>query len=71
MCARVGNHRSRGVVIARLQSSVRNLLHQRQDLHQLIYLYLLEDREPTSHHRQYKKASSCEEYEVDTTWAHR
>jgi hypothetical protein len=65
MCARVGNHRSRGVVIARLQSSVRNLLHQ------LIYLYLLEDREPTSHHRQYKKASSCEEYEVDTTWAHR
>jgi hypothetical protein len=49
MCARVGNHQSRGVVIARLRSSVRSLLHQRQDLHQSIYLYLSEDWEPTSH----------------------
>jgi hypothetical protein len=49
MCARVGHQRSRGVVIARLRSSVRSLLHQCQDLHQSTYLNLVEDREPTSH----------------------
>jgi hypothetical protein len=47
----VGNQRIRGVVIARLWSSVRSLLHQRWDLHQLAYLYLSKDREPTSHHK--------------------
>jgi hypothetical protein len=50
MCTRVGNQRSRGVVIAWLRSSVRSLLHQRRDLHQSTYLYLVEDRKPTSHH---------------------
>jgi hypothetical protein len=49
MCARVDNQRSRGVVIARLWSSVRSLLPQSRDLHQLTYLYLVEYREPTSH----------------------
>jgi hypothetical protein len=50
MCAHVGNQHSRGVVIARLRSSVRSLLHQRRDLDQSTYLYLSEDREATSHH---------------------
>jgi hypothetical protein len=36
-------------VIARLRSSVWSLLDQRRDLHQLTYLYLSEDQEPTSH----------------------
>jgi hypothetical protein len=49
VCVCVGNHRSRGVVIVRLRSSARSLLHQRRDLHQLIYLYLSEDQKPTSH----------------------
>jgi hypothetical protein len=34
VCTRVGNQRSRGVVIARLRSPVWSLLHQRRDLHQ-------------------------------------
>jgi hypothetical protein len=50
MCVHVGNQQSRGVVIARLQSSIQSLLHQHRDLYQSTYLYLLEDREPTSHH---------------------
>jgi hypothetical protein len=38
MCAWVGNQQSRGVVTARVQTdAVRNLCHQRQDLHQLTY----------------------------------
>jgi hypothetical protein len=41
---------SSGVVTARVRSSVRNLPHQCQDLHQSTYLYLLEDRDLTSHH---------------------
>jgi hypothetical protein len=49
MWTRVGNQWSRGVVIARLRPSVQSLLHQYRDLHQSIYLYLTEDREPTSH----------------------
>jgi hypothetical protein len=49
MCTRVGNQRSRCVVIARLRSSVRSLLHQYRYLHQPTYLYLSEDREPTPH----------------------
>jgi hypothetical protein len=49
MCARVGNQQSHGVMIARLRSSIRSLLHQCRDLHQLTYLYLAEDQEPTSH----------------------
>jgi hypothetical protein len=49
MCVCVGNQRSRGVVIARLRSSVQSLLHQRRDLYQSTYLYLSEDQEPTSH----------------------
>jgi hypothetical protein len=36
-------------VIARLGSSIQSLLHQHRDLHQLTYLYLMEEREPTSH----------------------
>jgi hypothetical protein len=49
MYARVGNQRSYGVVIARLRSFVWSLLHQHRDLHQSTYLYIMEDREPTSH----------------------
>jgi hypothetical protein len=49
VCARVGNQRSRGVVIVRLQSSLQSLLHQRRDLHQSTYLYLTEDQKPISH----------------------
>jgi hypothetical protein len=49
VCAGVDNQWSRGVVIARLQSSVRSLLHQYQDFHQSTYFYLAEDRELTSH----------------------
>jgi hypothetical protein len=45
----VGNQQSRGIVIARLSLSVQSLLHQRQDLYQSTYLYLVEDEEPTSH----------------------
>jgi hypothetical protein len=47
MCAHVGNQWSRGVVIARLGSSVRSLLHQHRDLHLLTYLYLAENWGPT------------------------
>jgi hypothetical protein len=50
MCARVDNQQSHGVVIARLQSSVQSLLHQRRALHQSTYLYLIEDLESTSHY---------------------
>jgi hypothetical protein len=57
MCARVGNQQSRGIVIARLRSSVRSLLHQHQDLHQSTYLYLIEDREPTPHQDNSMKLS--------------
>jgi hypothetical protein len=49
VCTCVSKQRSCGVIIARLRSSVRSLLHQHQDLHQSTYLYLSEDREPTSH----------------------
>jgi hypothetical protein len=49
MFARVGNQWSRGILIARLRSFVQSLLHQRRDLHQLTYLHLTEDQEPTSH----------------------
>jgi hypothetical protein len=49
MCACVDNQRSRGVVIARLRSSVQSLLHQHRDLLQSTYPYLAEYREPTSH----------------------
>jgi hypothetical protein len=48
MCAHVDNQRSRGVVTTRLQSSVRSLLHRRQDLNQSTYFYPVEDRELTS-----------------------
>jgi hypothetical protein len=38
MCARVGNQRSHGVVIARVRTdTARSLHHQRRDLHQLTY----------------------------------
>jgi hypothetical protein len=53
MYARVGNQRSRGVVIARLRLSIRNLLHQHRDLHQSTYLYLSEDLEPIPHQGDY------------------
>jgi hypothetical protein len=49
MCACVDHQRSRGIVIARLRSSVQSLLHQRRNLDQLTYLYVTEDQEPTSH----------------------
>jgi hypothetical protein len=49
MCTCVDNQWSRGVVIARLRSSVQSLLHQCQDLQQSTYLYLTKDQEPTSH----------------------
>jgi hypothetical protein len=49
VCARVDNQCNCGVVIVRLRLSVQSLLHQHQDLHQSTYLYLAEDREPTSH----------------------
>jgi hypothetical protein len=49
MCACVGNQRSHAVVIARLQSTVQNLLHECRDLHQSTYLYLAEDRDLTSY----------------------
>jgi hypothetical protein len=50
VCACVDNQQSRGIVIARLRSSVQSFLHQRRDLLQLTYPYLTEDREPTFHH---------------------
>jgi hypothetical protein len=38
VCTRVGNQRSRGVVIARVQANaIRSLRHQRRDLHQSTY----------------------------------
>jgi hypothetical protein len=55
MCARVDNQRSCGVVIVRLRSSVQSLLYQHRDLHQSTYLYLAEDREPTSHQKEHIK----------------
>jgi hypothetical protein len=45
----IANQRSSGIVNARVQSIVQKLHHQRRDLHQLTYLYLLEDQDPTSH----------------------
>jgi hypothetical protein len=46
VCARVGNQRCRGVVTAWVRTdAIRSLRHQRRDLHQLTYLYLLEDRD--------------------------
>jgi hypothetical protein len=46
VCARVGNQRSRGVVIVRVRTNaVQSLCHQRRDVHQLIYPYLSEDRD--------------------------
>jgi hypothetical protein len=50
MCACVDNQQSHGVVIARLRLSIWSLLHQRRVVRQSTYLYLSEDREPTSHH---------------------
>jgi hypothetical protein len=39
MCAQVGNQRSRGVVIAQVQTdAVQSLRHQRRDLYQSTYL---------------------------------
>jgi hypothetical protein len=52
MCAYIGNQQSRGVVIVRLRLSVLSFLYQRRDFYQSTYLYLLEDRETTSHHRE-------------------
>jgi hypothetical protein len=49
VCARVGNQQRCGVVIERLRSSVRSLLHHRRDPHQSTYLNLTEDQELTSH----------------------
>jgi hypothetical protein len=49
MYTRVDNQRSHGIVIGRLRSSVRSLLHQCRDLHQSTYLYLMKDRAPTSY----------------------
>jgi hypothetical protein len=46
---RIDNQQNGGVVAARVQSSVQSLHHQRRDLHQLTYLYLSEDQDPTSH----------------------
>jgi hypothetical protein len=57
VCARVDNQRSHGIVIARLRSSVQSLLHQCRDLHQSTYLYLTEDREPTTHHPIFAQAN--------------
>jgi hypothetical protein len=46
VCARVGNKRSRGVLIAQVQTdAVQSLRHQRRDLHQSTYPYLSEDRD--------------------------
>jgi hypothetical protein len=47
---RIDNQWSNGVVTARVQSSVWSIRHQRRDFHQSTYLYLLEDRDSTSHH---------------------
>jgi hypothetical protein len=47
---RIDNQRSSGVVIAKVQHSIRSLHHQHRDLHQLTYLYLSEDQDATSHH---------------------
>jgi hypothetical protein len=46
---RIDNQRNSGVVTARVQSFVQSLHHQCRDLHQLMYLYPLKDRGPTSH----------------------
>jgi hypothetical protein len=46
VCTRVGNQRSCGVVTAQVRTdAVRSLHHQRRDLHQSTYPYLLEDRD--------------------------
>jgi hypothetical protein len=46
VCARVSNQRSHGVVIAWVRTdAVRNLRHQRQDLHHLTYPYHSKDRD--------------------------
>jgi hypothetical protein len=59
MCARVVNQRSRGVVIARLRSSIQSLLHQCRDFHQQTYIYLSEDQEQTSHQDHPKSWCTC------------
>jgi hypothetical protein len=48
--AQIDNQQSGGVVTVRVQRSVRSHHHQRRDLHQPTYLYLLEDEDLTSHH---------------------
>jgi hypothetical protein len=46
VCARVGNQRSRGVVIAQVRTdAVQSLHRQRRDLSQSTYSYLSEDRD--------------------------
>jgi hypothetical protein len=47
--AQIDNHQSGGVVTSRVQSFVQSLHHQRRDLYQSTYVYLMEDWEPTSH----------------------
>jgi hypothetical protein len=45
----IDNQWSGGVVTTRARNSVQSLRHQCRDLHQSTYLYLSEDRDPTSH----------------------
>jgi hypothetical protein len=47
---RIDDQRSGGVVTSGVQSFVQSLHQQRRDLYQSTYLYLVQDREPTSHH---------------------
>jgi hypothetical protein len=47
--AQIDNQRISRVVTARVQSYVQSCHHQHRDLHQSSYLYLSEDRDPTSH----------------------
>jgi hypothetical protein len=49
LIAQIDNQQSSGVVTVRVERSIQSLLHQRRDLHQSTYLYLLEDWGSTFH----------------------
>jgi hypothetical protein len=54
----IDNQWSSGVVTARVRHSIQSLHHQHRRLHKSTYLYLLEDRDSTSHHKALLPLSS-------------
>jgi hypothetical protein len=65
----IDNQQSSGVVTTMAQSSIQSLHHQHRDLHQSTYLYLLKDRDPTSHHGgRWTGGLGCHERQWRVQW---